>query len=360
MDYLLIKGTYHVVGYSPDGDSLRFTADDPGLWDQLVPAGDPDQSVPGSGPGSAPGTGSGEDAFAKARLADDDVVQLRLQGIDAAETHFSPTSASPGITGPTTGSGAAVKGPVQFGQPGGLADAAADAVLSLLGVSDPVWRPAFSGRYLRSATVAGQGTVAVRGTDSIPGYILTRDLEAKGRPVAWAFTGPAPDADGAWTTVDALAALASTSLNYRLLARGLVYPYFFMTLQSKLRKKLARAVTSARAAASRSDAPNVWRSDRTTAGVPLTVIDAVLPGTDGGPDGELIHPYLFRKVLNHWYRTTPSTQGRSVDISTLCLRANPTVYLASDADFVKLDDVLELSGGVIRLTRPPHDLVFLE
>lgn len=29
MPFFLIKGTFHVVGYQPDGDSIRFQADNP-------------------------------------------------------------------------------------------------------------------------------------------------------------------------------------------------------------------------------------------------------------------------------------------------------------------------------------------
>ena len=35
MPFVVIKGTFHVVGYSPDGDSVRFMADDKGLWSKL-------------------------------------------------------------------------------------------------------------------------------------------------------------------------------------------------------------------------------------------------------------------------------------------------------------------------------------
>jgi len=31
MSFTLIKGTFHVIGYSPDGDSIRFNAKDPAL-----------------------------------------------------------------------------------------------------------------------------------------------------------------------------------------------------------------------------------------------------------------------------------------------------------------------------------------
>ncbi|MDD5267120.1 MAG: hypothetical protein PHO08_08320 [Methylococcales bacterium] len=35
MPFHLIKGTFHVVGYSPDGDSIWFQADDLGNWGLL-------------------------------------------------------------------------------------------------------------------------------------------------------------------------------------------------------------------------------------------------------------------------------------------------------------------------------------
>ena len=35
MNYILIKGIYHVVGHSPDGDSIKFKATNPAHW-QLI------------------------------------------------------------------------------------------------------------------------------------------------------------------------------------------------------------------------------------------------------------------------------------------------------------------------------------
>ena len=35
MSFTLIKGTFHVVGYSPDGDSIRFKADNEKQWDKV-------------------------------------------------------------------------------------------------------------------------------------------------------------------------------------------------------------------------------------------------------------------------------------------------------------------------------------
>jgi hypothetical protein len=68
MPFLLIKGQYRPLAGKPDGDSLRFRADDPTLWSQLE--GKP--AIPDNGPTTK------------------DTVQLRLEGIDAIEKTASP------------------------------------------------------------------------------------------------------------------------------------------------------------------------------------------------------------------------------------------------------------------------------
>ena len=60
MSFNLIKGTFHVKGYSPDGDSIRFRAKDPTNWKKL------------SGPAV------GLNALGHA--------QLRIEAMDALET----------------------------------------------------------------------------------------------------------------------------------------------------------------------------------------------------------------------------------------------------------------------------------
>ncbi len=62
MTFHLIKGTFHVVGYSPDGDSIRFKANNPENWNFL--AGIPTV------------------------LNEENHAQIRLLGIDSLETHF--------------------------------------------------------------------------------------------------------------------------------------------------------------------------------------------------------------------------------------------------------------------------------
>src|SRR5688572_8021411 len=70
MNYTLIKGSFHVVGQSPDGDSLKFRATNSMLWD----------SIPTEN----------REIFLRNFKEQSGVVNLRLEGIDALETHYTP------------------------------------------------------------------------------------------------------------------------------------------------------------------------------------------------------------------------------------------------------------------------------
>jgi endonuclease YncB( thermonuclease family) len=65
MGFILIKGTFNVVRTSPDGDSVRFKANNKIYWQKLE---------------------------RKPRLNKKDFVQLRLEAIDALETHYRKNS----------------------------------------------------------------------------------------------------------------------------------------------------------------------------------------------------------------------------------------------------------------------------
>ena len=70
MNYTLIKGSFHVVGQSPDGDSLKFRAANASLWDKIQT--------------------ENRDLFIKNFKEAAGVVQLRLEGIDALEMASTP------------------------------------------------------------------------------------------------------------------------------------------------------------------------------------------------------------------------------------------------------------------------------
>ena len=134
MAFHLIKGTFHVAGYSPDGDSIRFQADDPGNWDLLD------------------GLPAGLNARGHA--------QLRIEAIDTLETHY-----------------------LGHHQPLQLATEATQFLLDAVGIKKVKFDKA--------------GTKVISAQDGTPGYILSRKTEKYRRPVSFVFAGDAEEDDGA-------------------------------------------------------------------------------------------------------------------------------------------------------------------
>jgi hypothetical protein len=349
MKYTLIKGSFHVVGHSPDGDSIKFRAANSDLWNAI----DTEH----------------RDVFQKAFVEENGVVNLRLEGVDALETHYTPpTPALPSIK-PLAGTGALSKPPPArtFGQPAELGRLAANQLMHLLGVTGAKWRVAGRAVYVAEALVNGL-PIKTKLADTIPGYIVTGDIERRGRPVSWVFPGTTPLIDGAAIPRDGLAEMAPQSANYHLLRLGLVYPFFFMTLPAALRNQLATAVREARESAARAAGnpnppANLWLLDRSTQGVDLSSIRVLTTE-------QAIFPYLFRKIVQHFQKFDLERQraaqvsgvpvsDESVPLDGFFNDANPHVFVISEQDFLRLDDVVEAKGTLLRMRRGPHDLVFL-
>jgi len=182
MAFKVIPGTFHVVGYSPDGDSIRFKADDPALWKGL------------EGPA--------------VEMNKKEHAQLRFEAIDTLETHYSGA----------------------HHQPAELAVGARDRLLELLGIGSVVWNE--------------KNTEVISANDGMPGYVVAKVIEKNRRPVSFAFTGALPPGIGDEVFLDAK--LLKKSLNYALIREGLAYPTFYSGLFFDLRKAFANAVRSAR------------------------------------------------------------------------------------------------------------------
>jgi hypothetical protein len=204
MPFTVIEGVYHVVGKSPDGDSVGFRANDPANWTKL------------SGPPT--------------KLNGQGVAQLRFEAIDALETHFTPTTH-----------------PVETHQPTALAEAAQTFMLDQIGITDLVWSP-------------GHRTVVSATNDDAPGFIIARSVEKNRRPVAFVFAGSPPVADGSSIFLDV--PLLEQSVNFKLAREGLVYPTYYRGLFHDLRDSLTATVQAARAANA-----GVWANDATNSGV---------------------------------------------------------------------------------------------
>jgi endonuclease YncB( thermonuclease family) len=210
MPFILIQGTFHLVGktqagnptgFEPDGDSIQFKPANPQLLDRLTQLARP------------------------YRLTSIGSTQLRLEDIDALELHFDRTH-----------------------QPRPLADEARDFITGELGLNPVPYRPPTNLQVKPPVERAA------------PGYILSRSLEVNGRPVAFAFAGTPPQLDG--TEVFLRAPQVEQSLNSRSLGAGHAYPLFYDTLFADLRQTLTQA-----AAAARQATLGLWQADRSDSGL---------------------------------------------------------------------------------------------
>jgi len=184
MPFTLIKGTFHVVGYQPDGDSIRFQADRRENWALL----------------------SGPELDRNSQWH----VQLRIEAIDTLETHYR--------------NGGYHHQPLEFAKP------ALDFLLAGLGIKQVKFNAA--------------GIQIISAEDGTRGYILARKAEENGRPVAFVFAGDADEADGAKVFLDA--DRMEDSVNYKLARAGLAYPTYYTGLFPDLRDRITSAVAQAR------------------------------------------------------------------------------------------------------------------
>jgi hypothetical protein len=360
MKYTLIKGTFHVVGYSPDGDSLMFKARNQARWDKIVT--------------------DHREMLEEKLTHEGGALQLRLQGIDALETHYSPGR----LTTPPELKDKEIEdqekpSPGDHKQPEYLAKLAAEELMSMLGVKRAEWRSWGKHTWVDKIYVEKRGReVAIedKQEDALPGYIVTRDVDRKGRPIAWVFGGSARDRDGTQLTQARLLSRLEQSANYQLLRQGLVYPYFFMTLPGRLRDKLSEAAQLAQAEAATlarssqrellQEAANIWLYDKTDTGIKVTSISKI-------HDEYEIYPYLFRKLIKHWYRRNMekywdalradraySLRGSTrISLTGFFETGNPYIFVVSERDFVRLDEILSMKGNTLKMKKYPFDIVFL-
>lgn len=285
----VIAGTYQIVGASPDGDSVRFYPADPDVWTK-------------TGIKAKPNAHGG--------------VQLRLDAIDALETHYTPPHAAH-----------------PWRQPAKFGDAASSRLLDLLGFTD-VARDA--GGYVTASTPASR-----------PGYILTRFADVYGRAVALAYAGTRRGRTAADGSAYVDVAEMKRSVNYQLLAQGLVYPTFYSKLYVDFRQALADAAASARRARK-----GLWAEDSTLTGFSVTKVAQLT-------DDLVILPKLFRRLAEFLTDATGavSLTGFGAFLSS---HDDDRLYLVANGQMTGLDTIVEIKSRKVRLTAPPEQIVFLE
>ena len=180
--HLAIPGKFVVVGKQPDGDSVRFVAENAAQYRDLR---------------------NGH----RARVSSDGSVQLRFEAIDAPEVHYG-TAAQP------------------------LGPEARAAALQWLG--------------FRNVRFADDGiTVTSARPASVPGLIMSKAVEINGRPVSYVLRAEdAPVRGRGWKTVDRRV-LAAT-LNQHLIQTGDVYPTFYTSTPRQHRQILRALAVEAR------------------------------------------------------------------------------------------------------------------
>jgi len=291
-----VAGRFRIAGTSPDGDSVRFVADDPQAW---------------------------RAAGIRARVNAGGSAQLRLDAIDALETHYAP----PGGSG-------------QWHQPQELAAGAAESLLRRLG---------FTGWRRDPAT----GTITDPEPAEVPGWVVSGGADVNGRPVAFvlagdrAAAGPEWSAGGADGPVTLTPAMLAATANLRQLADGLAYPTFYTGLAADLRDALAAV-----AVAARERGAGVWATDATTRGIEVT-------GRGRLEDEVALLPKLFRRLAEYL----------SLDGSGAVSLAGFPDFLEVSADVVRvlpdgptttLAELVQVDGRRVALTAAPEALLFSE
>ena len=284
MAFLRIAGVYRVTGTEPDGDSIRFVPDDPTQWARVA-------------------------GMNRVRVNSSGGAQLRLDAIDALETHYTPLAGS------------------RLHQPLAFAHAARDELLSWLG--------------FRGIVRTGEKITAVA-EDSVPGFVLTGGADLYGRCIAFAGRG-APPAGG--DLLDVGPGLLRRTANHRLLAAGLAYPTFYLGLPAELRGALTTAVAGAR------PAQGLWPQDVTQDGVEVAGLATIT-------DEAVLLPKLFRRLADflHLNGEDPSLAGFAAYLT----QRDDRVLVLDDARYTTFAEVVEVRGQRIRLTVAPEQLVFQE
>ncbi|MEU3462683.1 nuclease [Streptomyces sp. NPDC006733] len=287
MPMLVIEGTYRITGARPDGDSIRFYPADPAQWDLVGGRHRVQRNAAGG-------------------------AQLRLDAIDALETHYVPAHGR------------------ELHQPAPYADLAAAELLSWLG---------FSG-----VARDGHGTVSAAEPARLPGYLLTRGADLYGRCVALVGKGPAPGPSGERIRVES--GLLEETANFHQLAEGLAHPTYYRNLYVGLRQVLTAAVDGAR-----GKGAGLWSLDVTQSGARITGLESITAEC-------VIMPKLFRRLAD--YLTLGAGDPSLDGFGAFLEQRGDRVLIVSRGQYTGFETVVEVSEQTVRMNRPPEDLVFDE
>jgi endonuclease YncB( thermonuclease family) len=273
--YKVIAGTFHVKGFSPDGDSIRFQARDPKHWDFFT----------------------WEDPSKK----DDKRKQLRVESIDALETHYEG-----------------------YHQPRTFALAALESLLEMLGIKDVIYSLSL--------------TQIVDADDGKSGFIASASIDRFGRPVSYLFPKSAKLTDGA--VVESADLPIDDSLNFQLAREGLVYPTFYKTTDRAFAEKIRAVVARAR-----KTKRGIWSIDRTP--------DFTLYDIRTLQEDILILPKLFRRLVGFFDGYADFSQ-----LGDYLAKQKDRLELWDGTKKQSLAELMKISGRRIQLKTPVEDILF--
>ncbi|WP_043627634.1 lamin tail domain-containing protein [Nonomuraea candida] len=292
MSYTLLRGSFVIrypdlprQGPEPDGDTVKFLPDSPALVEAL-----PRRS------------GRPPDLNARG-------VSVRLEAIDALETHFSETHQE--LDG---------------------ANAARDELLRLLGFTNVRFWEDLPNR------------VESADQDSIRGHALANGIDANGRLIAFVYAGDHPGTDG--TTVFVDGPLVDQSVNGRLLAAGLAYPAFYATLPAELRTHLAEVSQAAR-----RKAGGLWPRSAADPNGAATVRDLA------GLERLVMWPKLFRRLVPYLAAGFTDFDGFDGWLRADPVNRDDELFLIPTLERGNLHDVVRGAGQQIQLTTWPEDFI---
>ena len=275
--YKVIAGTFHVKGFSPDGDSIRFQARDQTHWEFFTWKGD------------------------AAKKKDDKRKQLRVESIDALETHYEG-----------------------YHQPRTFALAALESLLEMIGIKNVIY--------------SLSQTQIVDADDGKSGFIASASIDPFGRPVSYLFPKSANLTDGALMDSDSLP--IENSLNFELAREGLVYPTFYIGTDRAFAEKIRAVVARAR-----KTKRGIWSIDRTS--------DFTLYDIRTLQEDILLLPKLFRRLVKFFDGNSDFGM-----LSDYMKRQKDKLELWDGTKKDSLADLMKISGRRIQMKMPPEDILF--
>ena len=283
MQSIVIKGTYHVKGREPDGDSIAFKAHNPAIWENF----------------------SWQQSSKRASALAGKQVQLRIEAIDALETHYEG-----------------------YSQPKSIAKAATHHLLTYFGVSALSYSLNF--------------TEIVEADDGKEGTIVCKGLDGYDRPIVYAVLGDIGLADGA--LLDSITTeIVEKSINYQLASEGLAYPTFYQETDEVAFQAIGAAARSARV-----ERRGIWAFDRT-------------PGfTFWGPqtiyEDAVVLPKLFRRLVT-FCESYDSWEDFEPYLSR---QRDPFTIVSTGQHHTKLKHLVSVKDRVVSIAHDLTDIRFGE